>query len=144
MKKLLFLFVLFAFYGSTQVTHQIYNLTDFSGTCTGYNLFASFNNGGLCPPTFSSQTCFDVPIGLTQHEAENQSCSSFNVADEIRGIAIKEQNSQAVFYVSFCDNLNNFQLNGGRYIQLMNCIPNNIYVEWNIDVQNNSIIIKIQ
>lgn len=145
MKNLLFLIVLFAFgsFGYTQVTHSIYNITDF-GPCSGYNLFGSFNDSGNCPPSFAGVNCFDIPLGVTTHTAFNESCDTITNINDIRGMTIKEQASQNYYYVSFCDNMGNLILNGSENIPpLLSCFPPiPVSVSWTI--QGNTIYVTIQ
>ena len=144
MKNLLFSIVLFAFGGfvnAQNVTHSINNITDF-GPCSGYNLFASFNDSGNCPPSFAGVNCFDVPLGITTHDALNESCNTFTNINELRGITIKEQISQNNYYVSFCDNMGNLMLNGSGNIPLTNCFSLPITVSWFI--QGNTVYVTIQ
>jgi len=52
MKNLLFLIVLLTLGNISNaqfVTHNINNITDSGGNCSGYNLFASFDDSGNCP-----------------------------------------------------------------------------------------------
>src|SRR5690554_1506873 len=141
MKNLFFTIVLslLSSFGYSQVEHEIYNTTDAGGTCLGFNFFASFNDLGNCPPSFTNHTCFDVPLGLTDHRAKNESCNNFFDITTIRGMVLKEYNTQTVYYVSFCDSSNNFLLNGSQHISLVNCTSTNVTVEWSIDVANDLI-----
>jgi len=146
MKNLLFSIVLFAFGGfvnAQNVTHNINNITNSGGLCSSYNLFASFNDSGNCPPSFAGVNCFDVPLGVTSHDALNESCSTFTDIVELRGMTIKEQISQSNYYVSFCDINGNLQLTGGGNINLPSCSSPTTAVIWSIDVPNNTINVTI-
>jgi len=57
-----------------------------------------------------------VPLGITNHDAQNENCQKFTDINELRGMAIEAQGVTGSFYVSFCDSNGNLLLNGTGFI----------------------------
>lgn len=143
MKNLLLFIVFISFTSFTysQATFTINNATDASGFCSGTDFFASFNSTGICPPTFNGVQCFDVPVGITSHNAIDESCSTFPNINDVRGITLQVYGLPTFYYISFCDALGNLQINGSGSIATNNCFGVPTTVIWNIT--GNSIFIYI-